>query len=42
MYVSGYTDDTILQHGTLLPNTSFLQKPFTPRVLAQRVAEAMR
>ncbi|MBL8978414.1 MAG: PAS domain S-box protein [Gemmatimonadetes bacterium] len=42
MYVSGYTDDTILQHGTLLPNTSFLQKPFTPGVLAQRVAEAMR
>ncbi len=42
MYVSGYTDDTILQHGTLLPNTSFLQKPFTPGGLAQRVAEAMR
>ncbi|MDX2122108.1 MAG: PAS domain S-box protein [Gemmatimonadota bacterium] len=42
MYVSGYTDDTILQHGTLLPNTSFLQKPFTPGALAQGVAEAMR
>jgi PAS domain S-box-containing protein len=42
LYISGYTDDAILQHGSLLPNTSFLQKPFTPGVLAQRVAEAMR
>jgi signal transduction histidine kinase/CheY-like chemotaxis protein len=41
LYVSGYTDDAILQHGTLLPNTAFLQKPFTPGALAQRVAEAM-
>ncbi len=41
LYVSGYTDDAILQHGTLLPNTSFLQKPFTPAGLAQRVREAI-
>jgi hypothetical protein len=39
--VSGYTDDAILQHGILLPNTSFLQKPFTPGSLAQRVQEVM-
>ncbi len=41
LYVSGYTDDTILQHGDLLPNTTFLQKPFSPAALAQRVAEAL-
>jgi len=41
LYVSGYTDDAILQHGTLLPNTGFLQKPFTPGSLTQRVHEVM-
>jgi PAS domain S-box-containing protein len=39
LYVSGYTDDTILQHGTFLPNTSFLQKPFSPSALVARVQE---
>jgi CheY-like chemotaxis protein len=42
LYVSGYTDDAILQHGTLLPNTGFLQKPFSPAVLAQRVQDALK
>ena len=41
LYVSGYTDDTILQHGTLLPNTAFLQKPFSPAILAQRTREIL-
>ncbi len=42
LYVSGYTDDAILQHGALLPNTAFLQKPFTPAGLVQRVADVLR
>ncbi len=42
LYVSGYTDDAILQHGTLLPNTGFLQKPFTPATLTQRVLEVLQ
>jgi PAS domain S-box-containing protein len=42
LYVSGYTDDAILQHGTLLPNTAFLQKPFSPGSLAERIAEILR
>jgi len=42
LYVSGYTDDAILQHGALLPNTAFLQKPFTPAALVQRVADVLR
>jgi PAS domain S-box-containing protein len=41
LYVSGYTDDAILQHGTLLPNTAFLQKPFSPTSLAQGVREVL-
>jgi hypothetical protein len=31
LYVSGYTDDAILQHGRLLPNTAFLEAVFPPR-----------
>jgi PAS domain S-box-containing protein len=42
LYVSGYTDDAILQHGTLLPNTAFLQKPFSPGSLADRITEILR
>jgi two-component system, cell cycle sensor histidine kinase and response regulator CckA len=41
LYVSGYTDDAILQHGRLLPNTAFLQKPFSPGSLAQRIREVL-
>lgn len=41
LYVSGYTDDAILQHGQLLPNTGFLQKPFSPAALVQRVGEVL-
>jgi PAS domain S-box-containing protein len=37
LYVSGYTDDAIAQHGVLEPGTEFLQKPFTPDALAARV-----
>jgi hypothetical protein len=39
--MSGYTDDAIVQHGVLEPGLSFLQKPFTPDVLAQRVREEL-
>ena len=41
LYMSGYTDDAIVQHGVLEPGLSFLQKPFTPDVLAQKVCEAL-
>jgi hypothetical protein len=41
LYMSGYTDDIISNGGVLAPGLAFLQKPFTPAVLAQRVREAL-
>lgn len=37
LYISGYTDEAIVRHGVLDPNTAFLQKPFSPGTLARRV-----
>jgi CheY-like chemotaxis protein len=41
LYVSGYTDDAIVYHGMLEPGLHFLQKPFTPAVLARKVREVL-
>ena len=41
LYMSGYTDGAILYHGVLEPGTPFLQKPFTPDVLARKVREVL-
>jgi PAS domain S-box-containing protein len=41
LYMSGYTDGAIDSHGGLDPDTSFLQKPFTPSEVALRVREAL-
>jgi signal transduction histidine kinase/ActR/RegA family two-component response regulator len=37
LYMSGYTDDTVAQHGVLDAGTMLIQKPFTPENLAAKV-----
>jgi len=41
LYISGYTDATISQHGVLDEGITLLQKPFSPSALAVRVREML-
>ena len=41
LFISGYSDMALLQHGTLVPGTALLQKPFTPGQLVHRVRELL-
>ncbi|HYK40013.1 MAG TPA: PAS domain S-box protein [Candidatus Eremiobacteraceae bacterium] len=41
LYMSGYTDNVIAQGGVLEEGLAFLQKPFTPRALRQKVREVL-
>ncbi len=37
LFMSGYTDDEVMRRGVIDGQTAFLQKPFTPDVLAHKV-----
>ncbi len=37
LYMSGYTDDTVVRHGVLTEQVAFLQKPFSLDSLARKV-----
>jgi PAS domain S-box-containing protein len=41
IYMSGYTDDAITRHGVLEPGLSYVQKPFTPDMIARKVREVL-
>lgn len=41
LYVSGYAEESFAKRGVELPGSLFLGKPFTPRLLADRVREAL-
>jgi len=41
LYVSGYTDDAVIDEGILKPGTSFLSKPFDNEVLGEKVRELL-
>ena len=42
LYVSGYSDNEIGDHGLLDPRYELLQKPFTPQTLARKIREVIR
>jgi CheY-like chemotaxis protein len=41
LYMSGYPDHPVFEHGGVSRGTSFLPKPFTPNVLAKKVREVL-
>jgi CheY-like chemotaxis protein len=41
LYMSGYADEAIVLHGVIVHGTPFLQKPFTPLALAQKVRDVL-
>jgi two-component system cell cycle sensor histidine kinase/response regulator CckA len=41
LYMSGYTDDSVVRHGVLEDYAFFLQKPFTPTTLELKIREVL-
>jgi len=41
LFVSGYADDALTQHGVLEPGIAFLEKPFSPTRLTYKVREVL-
>ena len=42
VFMSGYTDDEVIRRGLLERGVPFLEKPFSPELLARKVAEALQ
>jgi YesN/AraC family two-component response regulator len=41
LFMSGYTDDTVVREGISSDEVAFLQKPFTAEALARKVRETL-
>jgi PAS domain S-box-containing protein len=41
LFISGYTDDTVVRHGVLEGGMAFLQKPFNLKALAQKIRDVL-
>ena len=41
LYMSGYTDEAIVQHGVLEPGIAFIYKPFTVEALTLKLREVL-
>ena len=41
IYMSGYTDETIVRHGVLQPGIAFLHKPFTAAALGMKIQQVL-
>jgi hypothetical protein len=39
--MSGYTDDIVVRHGVTDSSVAFLQKPFAPATLAQKIQDVL-
>jgi two-component system cell cycle sensor histidine kinase/response regulator CckA len=41
LFTSGYSDETVMQHGVLDTSVDFMAKPYTPAMLARKVREML-
>ncbi len=41
LYMSGYTDNSVIQHAILDPGTAYIQKPLSPEGLAKKVRQVL-
>jgi YesN/AraC family two-component response regulator len=41
LYMSGYTDDSVVRHGVLAQEMPFIQKPFSPIALRNKIREVL-